>query len=85
MSTAKFDPPQFWLRLLLLEDRPDDALLVEKQIQVYTNNYQIKCVSREREFKEQIESFKPHIILADFRLPSVRRAAGAQDSQAVGA
>lgn len=58
------------LRVLLLEDSALDAELIQRELE----RAGIACVSRrvqaEEPFRTGLEAFRPHLILADYQLPS---------------
>jgi serine phosphatase RsbU (regulator of sigma subunit) len=58
------------LRVLLLEDSALDAELIQRELE----RAGIACVSRrvqaEQPFRTGLEEFRPHLILADYQLPS---------------
>jgi signal transduction histidine kinase len=57
------------VRVLVLEDENDDQLLLENHLRKELPNFISLAVDNEKEFREQIDAFKPDIILADFSLP----------------
>lgn len=57
------------IRVLLLEDNPDDARLIEHELQKSELTIQIRRVETREEFISEVKSFNPDIILADYNLP----------------
>ncbi len=57
------------LRILLLEDSPEDALLVQKVLRNDNLNFVTACVDTEPEFRAAIRSFEPDVVLSDHGLP----------------
>ena len=58
------------LRILLLEDVPSDAELVELVLQDAGLDYIAERVDTESGFINAMAAFSPHIVLADYRLPT---------------
>ena len=56
-------------KLLMLEDTPEDALLIKRTLQHSNLKLNIKLVSTRHDFIEAISSFAPEIILSDHQLP----------------
>ncbi|HXV63071.1 MAG TPA: sigma 54-interacting transcriptional regulator [Vicinamibacteria bacterium] len=63
------EPMPATLRILILEDVPTDAELVERELRRGQIEFLSRRVSTRPEFEEQLSSFDPNIILADFSLP----------------
>ncbi len=57
------------LRILLLEDVPMDAELVEYELSRAQIPFIARCVSSREAFIHELEDFEPDIILADYTLP----------------
>ena len=57
------------LNILILEDNPDDAELMVRELEKEGFDFDWKRVDTEKTFKEAL-SEKPDIILADYKLPS---------------
>ncbi len=58
------------LRVLMLEDVPADAELVEMELRKSGMAFALKRVETRSSFIKEFSEFKPHIILADYKLPS---------------
>ncbi|HLA59374.1 MAG TPA: PAS domain S-box protein, partial [Puia sp.] len=56
-------------RLLILEDRPDDAAFIKATIKRAGMDFDIKWVSTREDFVEALDSFNPEIIISDHQLP----------------
>lgn len=57
------------LRLLILEDNPDDAELIQTTLRRAGMKFDIKLVSSREAFTEALDSFVPEFILSDHQLP----------------
>src|SRR4051812_48412810 len=57
------------LRILILEDVPMDAELVEYELQRTNIPFDARCVDNREEFLREIDEFRPHLILSDYTLP----------------
>lgn len=57
------------LHVLLLEDVPEDAVLIERQVKKVLQAYQLRVVDNRIDFVEALENFEPDLILADYLLP----------------
>lgn len=57
------------LRVLILEDVPTDAELVERELRRGQIDFVSRRVATRPELQEQLASFDPDIVLADFSLP----------------
>lgn len=57
------------IRILIIEDRPEDAELVEWEVRRTLPDSEFMCVETETDFLLALESFRPDIILSDFTLP----------------
>jgi PAS domain S-box-containing protein len=58
------------LRILLLEDSPDDAELTEHELRKARMNFTLKRVESRESFGYALDDFLPDIVLSDFNLPS---------------
>jgi signal transduction histidine kinase len=57
------------IRLLLLEDSPRDAELVERQLRRAQLQFSISVVDGEDGFRSELENSDPDVILSDYHLP----------------
>ncbi len=57
------------LRILMLEDVPTDAELIERELRRGQIDFVSRRVATKEDFEEQLSGFDPDIILADFSLP----------------
>lgn len=57
------------IKLLMLEDNPDDAFLIQKNLQKANLNLETRVVATRAEFIDTLDSFAPDIILSDHQLP----------------
>src|SRR6266508_4164408 len=57
------------LRILMLEDVPMDAELVEYELQRSSIPFDARCVDTREAFLQELEDFRPDLILSDFTLP----------------
>src|SRR5690349_17044302 len=69
MAYAALSQPDAPLRILLLEDVPMDAELVEYELGRTQICFAIRWVSTREAFLQELDEFQPHIILADYTLP----------------
>ena len=58
------------LNVLILEDVPADAALMERELKKADFKFKSKIVQAEKDFLYELNSFKPDIILSDYRLPA---------------
>ncbi len=58
------------IRILMLEDDPADAKLVELALRRAEIMFAHQRVETQEDFVHSLDTFKPHVILADFKLPS---------------
>jgi two-component system NtrC family sensor kinase len=58
------------LRILLLEDMPPDAALIEREIRKSYPVFQMCCVATQADFSLALSEFQPDVILSDYALPS---------------
>jgi signal transduction histidine kinase len=57
------------LKILLLEDVPEDAGLIERALKKDNIKYQIRRVDTSEEFTVELEKHKPDVVLSDHALP----------------
>lgn len=57
------------IRILILEDNPADAELVQFELQEANINFSAKVVMNEKDFIDELSNFSPDIILSDYDLP----------------
>ena len=58
------------LHILMLEDVATDAELVERELRRANIVFHARRVATKEAFLEQLADFSPHLILADYSLPS---------------
>lgn len=58
------------LKILIIEDVPFDAELIDRELQKSGMNFISRRVEEEHEYLKELEHFKPDIILADHSLPN---------------
>jgi len=58
------------LHVLIIEDLPSDAELAKHQIKKVLQDHIVRVVETEKDFVQTLESFKPDIIVSDYKLPS---------------
>ncbi len=58
------------LRILILEDVPTDAELVENELRKGGIEFTSKIVKTKEDFLKELREFKPDIILSDYNVPS---------------
>jgi PAS domain S-box-containing protein len=57
------------LRILILEDNPADAELIEFELQEAGISFDAKVVMTEKDFLRELQAFCPDVILSDYDLP----------------
>ena len=57
------------LRILMLEDTPDDALLIKMILKRSGVGFESLVVDNREDFRRQISEYNPDIILSDHQLP----------------
>ncbi|MFZ2054449.1 MAG: PAS domain S-box protein [Candidatus Aminicenantales bacterium] len=57
-------------RILIVEDLPTDAELCEREIRRVQSPCEFRRVETREDYLAALETFKPHIIVSDFKLPS---------------
>lgn len=58
------------MRVLILEDRKEDAKLVERELRAGGLSFELAVVETKDAYLKEIKDFHPHVILADYRLPA---------------
>lgn len=58
------------IRVIILDDEPDDARLIQRQLEKLDNPVEVRLTTSEREYRQSLDDFPPDIILADYKLPS---------------
>ena len=58
------------LRILILEDLPEDAELIERELRKGGIKFSSKRVDTKKAFLKELIEFEPDFILADYKLPS---------------
>jgi two-component system sensor histidine kinase UhpB len=58
------------LRILLLEDVPEEAELVQRELRKAGLDFDARRVQTRQEFLAALDDFTPHLILADSKLPA---------------
>jgi CheY-like chemotaxis protein len=58
------------LRILILEDQPTDAELMQCEVRKEGIAFSARRVETEADFRKQLREFRPGLILADYKLPS---------------
>ena len=69
-SVSELRTPNSKLKILMLEDVPVDAELVEHELHNIGIKFTLKRVETKNSFVREFTEFKPHIILADYSLPA---------------
>ena len=69
MKKPKINPESNPLRVLILEDNPADAELIQRELKRVGIAFISHLVEGKREFKKALKEFQPQIILSDFKLP----------------
>src|SRR5687767_2340277 len=59
------------IRILLLEDLPEDVALIERALKKEEVHFELKCVETRCDFIEQFQKFNPDVILCDHSLPQM--------------
>jgi len=57
------------LRILILEDNPADAKLMQFELEEADITFTAKVVATEKDFIRELQSFPPDLILSDYDLP----------------
>jgi len=62
------------MRILILEDRPSDADLMEFELREAGLDFTAKRATNEQGFLQEMEAFTPDLILSDYDLPQYNGA-----------
>src|SRR5712691_1850569 len=57
------------LRILLVEDSPNDAELVLRELTRGGLDFQSRRVQTESDFRRELDEFQPHLVISDFSMP----------------
>ena len=60
------------LKILIVEDDPNDRELVLYQLRKITFKYIFEVVQTRADFEDSLRRFKPDIILSDYSLPHLK-------------
>ncbi|MBN2346367.1 MAG: PAS domain S-box protein [Candidatus Aminicenantes bacterium] len=69
MEKADRKPKTGMLRVLILEDEPADAELIQRALRRAGISFNARVTKSRREFSSALARFQPQVILADFKLP----------------
>ncbi|HEX7501937.1 MAG TPA: response regulator, partial [Acidobacteriota bacterium] len=69
MKKSTSNPETPALRVLILEDNPADAELIERQLRQSGVVFSSCLVENRNGFNKALDEFKPQVILSDFKLP----------------
>lgn len=58
------------VKILIVEDLPTDAALAQREILKFVPGAQFRRVETERDFLNEMKSFKPDLIVSDYQMPS---------------
>ncbi len=59
------------MKVLLLENNPDDQKLIRKEIEKYYKDYELIIVENRKDFIKTLSSNKPDIVLSNYSLPDI--------------
>ncbi|MFW6131834.1 MAG: HD domain-containing phosphohydrolase [Candidatus Aminicenantaceae bacterium] len=62
--------PEKKLKILMLEDEPTDSELIERELKKANIDFTSRYVDTKKRFVDEINNFKPNLILADYQLPT---------------
>lgn len=71
-------------RILMLEDSPEDAELVVRELRKTGMEFESVCVSTREAFLKELKDFLPDLILADYLLPAYDGFTALEDHQRAG-
>jgi CheY-like chemotaxis protein len=69
MKKTESNPDPNPLRVLILEDNPADAEMVEHELRRAGITFSSRLVEGKRDFSKALADFRPQVILSDFKLP----------------
>ncbi len=69
MKKAKSIPDPGPLRLLIVEDSPADAELIQRELRRAGISFTSRLVKGKKEFNQSLADFQPQVILSDFKMP----------------
>ena len=58
------------LRILIVEDVPFDAELAAHELETVLHNFTVHVVDTKKDFLQALKTFKPDLILSDYKLPT---------------
>jgi PAS domain S-box-containing protein len=70
MKKSKHNPDPEMVRILILEDNPVDAELIERELRRARIGFASRQVEGKKEFSKALAEFQPQVILSDFKLPA---------------
>ena len=69
------------MHILLLEDNPADAELIEDELRKSLSDFVLKWVETEEDFTKELLEYSPDIILSDYDLPRYNGALALADAR----
>ncbi len=69
------------MRILLLEDNPADAELIEFELREFLSDFDLKWVKTEEDFFKELHESPPDLILSDYDLPRCNGALALADAR----
>ena len=58
------------LHVLIVEDVPSDAELAVRELKKVLTNHMVQVTDTEEGFEKALETFKPDLIISDYKMPS---------------
>ncbi len=58
------------IKILMLEDNASDCELIRHELEKSSYDFETKNVETENDFKQEIDNYKPDLILSDYTIPS---------------
>ena len=71
------------IKILILEDIPEDAEIMERQLKHFGLSFTTKRVDTESDFLKALTRFSPDVILADYLLPSFNAVYALSDKKSI--